>query len=182
MRGHWRLLLAKRLDLLSAIRQIRGASGPVGRDFGGTVKLRTWARVIIASTCFLSGLVETLSATGLVIEVSPDARWGAGVQTLALGGPLQMAAAALLASGRKTRWALVILLCYFSLGSVFSNLPRIPDPDVGGSAIAGLLINGAVIGGLLYWLNGERTRGRSVLSLTGNTLHGGRPPVQRARL
>ena len=72
-----------------------------------------------------------------------------------------MAGAALLLSGRKTCWALGILICYVSLGSVFGNLPQIFDPHVGGSAIAGLLSNMAVIGGLLYWLHGERATGLS---------------------
>ncbi len=142
------------------------------------MNLRSWARTLIAISFFLSGLAETLSATGLVIEVSPDARWGPGVHTLAIGGPLQMAAATLLASGRKTRWALSILLCYVSLGNVFGNLPQIFKPGVGGSAIAGLLGNMAVIGGLLYWLHGERTPGRSALAakgLAGNSPYTGQP-------
>lgn len=84
-----------------------------------------------------------------------------------------MAGAALLASGRKTRWALGILLCYVCLGSVFGSLPRIFDPDVGGSAIASLLRDMAVIGGLLYWLHGERRPNTSALpagDLTENSL------------
>jgi uncharacterized membrane protein YphA (DoxX/SURF4 family) len=120
------------------------------------VGLRTWARVLIALSFLVSGLAETLGATGLVILVSPDARWGPGTHTLALGGLLQMAAAALLASGRKTRWALAILLGYVSLGSVFGNLPQVFDPKVGGSALAVLVANLAVIGGLFYWLHFER--------------------------
>ena len=142
------------------------------------MNLRSWARILIAISFFLSGLAETLSATGLVIEFSPDAGWGLGAHTLALGGGLQMAGAALLASGRQTRWALGILLCYVSLGSVFGNLPQIFSPDVGGSAVARLLSNMAVIGGLLYWLHGELTPKKNALSagsLAGNNPHAGRP-------
>ena len=112
------------------------------------MKLRTWARVLIVASVAVSGLVETLSATGLVVELSPDGPWGAGVHTLAVSGPLQMLGAALLASGRKRRWALCILGCYVILAGVFGNLPLIFNPDVGGSAIAGLLGNLAVIGGI----------------------------------
>jgi uncharacterized membrane protein YphA (DoxX/SURF4 family) len=121
------------------------------------MNLRTWARVLVAVALSISGLVETLSATGLVVELSPDGRWGSGVHTLAVSGPLQLAGAALIASGRKTRWALIILGCYVFLVSVLGNLPLIFNPDVGGSAIAGLVSNLAVIGGILYWLHSERT-------------------------
>jgi uncharacterized membrane protein YphA (DoxX/SURF4 family) len=79
------------------------------------MNLRTWARVLIVVSFSISGLVETLSATGLVVELSPDGRWGRGVHTLAVSGPLQMVGAALIASGRKTRWALSILGCYVFL-------------------------------------------------------------------
>ena len=120
------------------------------------MNLRTWARISVALLFSLSGLVETLSATGLVVELSPDGRWGPGAHTLAVSGPLQMVGAALIASGRKTRWALSILGCYVFLVSVFGNLPLIFNPDVGGSAIAGLLINWTILGGVLYWLRGER--------------------------
>lgn len=130
------------------------------------MNLRTWVRVLIAVSFSMSGLVETLSATGLVVELSPDGRWGPGVHTLAVSGPLQMVGAALLASGRKTRWALSILGCYVFLVSVFGNLPLIFNPDVGGSAIAGLLSNLAVMGGILYWLHGER-----IPSATGQNPH-----------
>ena len=150
----------------------------MGWNSEGTVNLRTWARILIAISFFLSGLAETLSATGLVIELSPDACWGPGAHTLALGGPWQMAGAALLASDRKTRWALGILGCYVLLVSVLGNLPLIFNPDVGGSAIAGLLSNLAVIGGLLYWLHGERTPRRSALpaeGLTRNSLYTAQP-------
>lgn len=120
------------------------------------MNLRTWTRVLIAVSFSVSGLAETLSATGLVVELSPDGRWGPGVHTLAVSGPLQIAGAALLVSGRKTRWALSILGCYVFLASVFGNLPLIFNPGVGGSAIAGLLINLAVMAGISYWLYSER--------------------------
>ena len=115
-----------------------------------------WLRLLIAVSLAISGLVETLSATGLVVELSPDGRWGPGVHTLAVSGPLQIIGAALLAFGRRTRWVPIILGCYVFLASVFGNLPLIADPDVGGSAIAGLLVNLAILGGVLYWLHGER--------------------------
>jgi len=120
------------------------------------MNLRTWARVLIAVLFSISGLVETLGATGLVVELSPDGRWGPGVHTLSVSGPLQMVVAALVAYGRKTRWALSILGCYVFLVSVLGNLPLIFNPDVGGSAIAGLLSNFAVMGGIFYWLHSER--------------------------
>jgi uncharacterized membrane protein YphA (DoxX/SURF4 family) len=120
-----------------------------------TMNLRTSARVIIVVSVGISGLVETLSATGLVVELSPDGRWGPGVHTLAVSGPLQMLGAALLASGLKRRWALSILGCYVFLAIVFGNLPLIFNPDVGGSAIAGLLSNLVIMGGILYWLHSE---------------------------
>ncbi len=120
------------------------------------MNLRTWARVLIAVSFSISGLVETLSATGLVLEMSPDGRWGPAVQTLSVSGPLQMVGAAVLAFGRKTRWALRILGSYVFLVGVFGNLPLIFNPDVCGSAIAGLLSNLAVMGGILYWLHSER--------------------------
>jgi hypothetical protein len=121
-----------------------------------TMNLRAWARVFIAVLFSISGLVETLSATGLVVELSPDGRWGPGVHTLAVSGPLQMVGAALLVSGRKTRGVLSILGCYVLLVSIFGNLPLIFNPDVGGSAIAGLIINLAVMAGILYWFHSER--------------------------
>lgn len=142
------------------------------------MNLRTWARILVAISFFLSGLAETLSATGLVMEISPDARWGPGAHALAIGGPLQMAGAALLLSGRKTRWALGILVGYVSLGSIFGNLPQVFNPYVGGSAIAGLLSNMAVIGGLLYWLHGERAPGRGAVAaevLTRDSGYAGQP-------
>ena len=113
------------------------------------MNLRTWARALIAVSFSISGLVETLSATGLVVELSPDGLWGPGVHTLAISGPLQVAGAVLLASDRKTRWALSILGCYVFLASVFGNLPLILNPDVGKSAIAGLLGNLVLMGGIL---------------------------------
>ena len=120
------------------------------------MNLRTWARVLIAVAFSISGLVETLSATGLVVELSPDGRWGPGVHTLAVSGPLQMVGAALLAFGHKTGWVARILGCYVFLASVFGNLPLVFDPNVGGSAMAGLLINLAVMGVALYWLTASR--------------------------
>jgi hypothetical protein len=119
------------------------------------MNLRTWARVIIVVSVAVSGLVETLGATGLVVELSPDSRGVFGVHTLALSGPLQMLGAAVLASGRKKRWVLSILGCYVFLAGVFGNLPLIFNPDVGGSAAAGLLGNLAVMGGIFYWLHSE---------------------------
>jgi len=123
------------------------------------MNLRTWARVFIAVSFSISGLVETLSATGLVVELSPDGRWGPGVHTLAFSGPLQMVGAVLLAFGHKTPWVASTLGCYVFLVSVFGNLPLIFDPNVGGSAAAGLLINLAILSGVLYWLRSERISG-----------------------
>ena len=120
------------------------------------MNLRTWARVLIAGLCSISGLVETLSATGLVVQLSPDGRWGPGVHTLAISGPLQMVGAVLIASGRKTRWALGSLGCYVLLVSVFGNLPLVFNSDVGGIAVAGLLGNIAVMGGIFYCFHSER--------------------------
>jgi len=122
----------------------------------------TWVRVLIAIACSISGLVETLSATGLVVELSADGRWGPGVQTLAVSGPLQILGAALLLSGRKTRWALCILGCYVLLVSVFGNLPQVFNPDMSRNAIAGLLSNLAVMGGIWYWLHSQRMPGTQV--------------------
>lgn len=119
------------------------------------MNLRTWARALIAVSFLISGLVETLSATGLVVELSPDGGWGPGVHTVAVSGPLQMVGAALIAFSRKARWVAGILGCYFFLASIFGNLPLVFDPQVGGSAIAGLLINLVVIGVALSWLRSE---------------------------
>lgn len=121
------------------------------------MKLRTWARILIALSFSLSGLVETLSATGLVVEWSPTGHWDSGVHVLAIGGPLQLAGAVLLLSGRKTRWALGILGCYVVLASIFEALPFLFKPELGGFAFAGLLSNLAVIGGILYWFDRERS-------------------------
>jgi len=91
-----------------------------------------------------------------------------------------MAGAALLLSGRKTPWALGILVCYVAFGSVFGNLPQAFNPDVGASAIAGLLSNLAVIGGLLYWLHAERAASSNALvsdGLTKNGEYAGQPLV-----
>jgi uncharacterized membrane protein YphA (DoxX/SURF4 family) len=125
--------------------------------------LRTGARVLIAIWFLLSGLVDTLGATGLVLELSPDGRWGPHVHTLAVSGPLQIAGAALLLSGRRTRWAVGVLGCYVSLVSLLGNLPQLFHPDVRGSAVTGLISNMAVIGLILYWLHVEGTAGRSAL-------------------
>jgi hypothetical protein len=123
------------------------------------MNLRTWARILIAVSFSISGLVETLGATGLVVELSPDGRWSSGIHTLAVSGPLQLVGAAVLASGRKTRLALIILGCYVFLVSVFGNLPLIFNPNVGGSALTGLLNNLAVMGGIMYWFHSERIPG-----------------------
>jgi hypothetical protein len=131
------------------------------------MNLRTWVRVLIAVSFAISGLAETLSSTGLVVELSSDGRWGSGVHTLAVSGPLQMVGAALLASGRQTRWVLGILGCYVFLVSVFGNLPLILNPGVGWSAIAGLAINLAVMGGILYWFHNERTPDKSCIGFAG---------------
>jgi uncharacterized membrane protein YphA (DoxX/SURF4 family) len=120
------------------------------------MNLRTCARVLLAVAFSISGLVETLCATGLVVELSPDGGWGTGVHTVAVSGPLQMAGAALLAFGHKTRWVVGILGCYVLLAAVFGNLPLLFNPQVGGSAVAGLLINLAFMGVALYWLHSER--------------------------
>jgi hypothetical protein len=113
-------------------------------------------RALIAISILISGLVETLGATGLVMELSPAHRWGAGVHTLAVSGPLLLVGAALLVSGQKTRWVLSILGCYILLASVLGDLPLIFNPDVGGSAITELLINLVVMCGIAYWLYGDR--------------------------
>ena len=123
------------------------------------MNLRTWARVFIAVSFSIAGLVETLSATGLVVQLSPDGRWGPGVHTLAFSGPLQMVGAVLLAFGHKPRWVVSTLGCYVFLVSVFGDLPLIFDPRVGGSATAGLLVNLAILSGVLYWLHGDRISG-----------------------
>jgi hypothetical protein len=123
------------------------------------MSLQTCVRALIAISFFTSGLVETLGATGLVVELSPAHRWGAGVHTLAVSGPLLMVGAALLASGRKTRWVLSILGCYVFLISALGDLPLIFNPDVGASAIIELLINLAVLVGILYWFYSEQKPG-----------------------
>jgi hypothetical protein len=123
------------------------------------MSLRTWVRFLIAVCFCTSGLAETLSATGLVVQLSPDGRWGPGVHTLAVSGPLQMLGAALLVFGRKTRWTLSILGGYVCLVSVFGDLPLVFNPDVGGSAAVGLLGNVAVVGGILYWFRSQRMPG-----------------------
>lgn len=120
------------------------------------MNLRTWARLLVALSFFLSGLAETLSATGFVVEVSRKATWDSDAHTLALGGVVQMTAAAMLVVGRKTHWALAVLIAYLALGSIFGILPRFFTPDAAGSPIASLLSNMAIIGGLLHWFHLER--------------------------
>ncbi|MDR3719312.1 MAG: hypothetical protein P4K98_10945 [Bryobacteraceae bacterium] len=120
------------------------------------MNLRTWARILIAVSFSISGLVETFGATGLVVELSPDGRWGSGIHTVAVSGPLQLAGAAILASGRKTRWALIILGGYVFLAGVFGNLPLIFNPAGGGNALTGLAGNVAVLGGILFWFYSGR--------------------------
>ena len=132
--------------------------------------LRTGVRALIAISILISGLVETLGATGLVVELSPAHRWGAGVHTLAVSGPLLLVGAALLASGRKTRWVLSILGCYILLSSVLGDVPLVFNRDVGGSAITELLINLAVMGGIVYWLWTDRKL----------TAHGAKPALAMA--
>jgi hypothetical protein len=100
--------------------------------------------------------MEALCSTGLIIELSPDARWGAGVRTLAVGGLLQMAAAITLATGRKTRWALSVLVCYVGLDIAISGLPLVLGRDAIASAIGTQFNSLALIGGLLYWFHCER--------------------------
>jgi hypothetical protein len=117
---------------------------------------RSWARILIAVAFSISGLVETLGATGLMLELSTDGRWGSGIHTLAVGGPLQLAGAAVLASGRKTRGALIVLGGYAVLAAAFGNLPLIFNPAVGGNALAGLLGNIALIGGIVFCFLGAR--------------------------
>jgi uncharacterized membrane protein YphA (DoxX/SURF4 family) len=131
----------------------RSLSGRIPEE---TMNLQTCVRALIAVSFCISGLVETLGASGLVVELSPAHRWGPGVHTLAVSGPLLMVGAALLASGRMTRWVLSILSCYIFLSSVGGDLPLIFNPDIGGSAITELLINLAVMGGILYWLHCDR--------------------------
>jgi uncharacterized membrane protein YphA (DoxX/SURF4 family) len=134
------------------------------------MNLRTWARIFIAVSFCISGLVETLGATGLVVELSPDGRWSSGIHTLAVSGPLQLVGAAVIASGRKTRWALIILGCYVFLAGVFGNLPLIFNPNIGGSALTGLLSNLALMGGILFWFYSDRMPG----------IQRAEPAVQRA--
>lgn len=125
------------------------------------MSLQACVRIFIALSFVISGLVETLGATGLVVELSPARRWGPGVHTLAVSGPLLLVGAAVLASGRKTPWVLSILGCYVFLVSVLGDLPLIfhPEagyPEAGASAIVELLINVVVMGGILYWLYSAR--------------------------
>ena len=119
------------------------------------MNLRTSVRYLIAAAFLIAGLAETLSVTGLVVQLSPHGRWATGFYTVALSGPLQLIGAALIAAGWKARWALYVLGIYISLACVFGNLPLIFNPQVGAGAIVGLLGNLAVIGGILYWLRGD---------------------------
>lgn len=41
----------------------------MGWNLERTMNLRTWARMLVAVSFFLSGLAETLSATGLVMQI-----------------------------------------------------------------------------------------------------------------
>ena len=120
------------------------------------MSLQTCVRALIAISFFVSGLVETLGATGLVVELSPAHRWGPGVHTLAVSGPLLIMGAALLAFGLNTRWVFSILGCYVLLGSVLGDLPLIFKSEPDGNAITELFINLVVISGILYWFYGER--------------------------
>ena len=120
---------------------------------------RMWVRVLVAAAFSISGLAETLSATGLVVELSPDGRWGPGIHTLAVSGPLQIIGAVLLMWGRKTGWTLGLLGGYVLLAAVFGNLPRVVNPDVGRNAMVGLLMNVAVVSGILYWFRSGRISG-----------------------
>ena len=123
--------------------------------------LKQCARFLIASSFLVSGLAETLSATGLVIELLPGAQASLGMQSLAVGGPLQIVGGAWLASGRKTRRVLALLVGYLVLVSLFGNLPGIIHPDPSGKALAGMITNMAVIGGLLHWMQSEGDHARS---------------------
>lgn len=116
------------------------------------MNLQTGVRALIATSVLISGVVETLGATGLVVELSPAHRWGPGVHTLAVSGPLLMVGAALLAFGQKTRWVLSILGCYVVLASVLGDMPLVLSPAVGTSAIIELLINLAVLIGIVSLL------------------------------
>jgi hypothetical protein len=134
------------------------------------MKRQTWARVLIAAAFFISGSLETVSATGLVVELSRDGRWGPGIHTLAVSGPLQMLGAVLIVSGRKPNWVMSILGGYLLLAGVFGNLPLIFNPNVSRNAVAGLIGDVAVLGGIAYWLQGERIpdapRSEPALSMT----------------
>jgi len=122
------------------------------------MNLRTPVRILIAASFLVSGLVESLSATGLSVEFSSGGLLGNPAHILAVSGPLQVLGAVLIASGRKTRWAFIVLGCYIFLVSVFGNVPLIFKPE-GVNAIAGLAANVAILGGILYWLHGERSTG-----------------------
>lgn len=120
------------------------------------MNLRTGTRILIAVSFLILGLIETLGAPGLLVELPPEDRWGSGIHTLTVSGPLQLARAAVLASGRKTCWALIILGTYVVLAGLFGNLPLIFNPAGGGNALTGLLGNLALLGGIVCCLCGER--------------------------
>ena len=115
------------------------------------MNLRTWTRYLLAVSFTVSGLIETLGATGVVFELSPDGLWGSGTHTLAVGGPLQLVGAAVLLSGRQTRLTLRLLGCYLVLASLFGNLPHVINSNLDVSALAGLLANLAVLSGIFFW-------------------------------
>ena len=114
---------------------------------------------------FFSGLGTGRNAErygfGDMIELLPGAQASLGMQSLAVGGPLRIAGGAWLASGRKTRRVLALLVGYLVLVSLFGNLPGLIHPDPSGKALAGMITNMAVIGGLLHWMQSEGDHARS---------------------
>ncbi len=144
------------------------------------MNLRTWTRYLLAVSFTVSGLIETLGATGVVFELSPDGLWGSGTHTLAVGGPLQLVGAAVLLSGRQTRLTLRLLGCYLVLASLFGNLPHVINSNLDVSALAGLLANLAVLSGIFFCLCGRRTPG-TVRELPFITAHNP-GPASLARL
>jgi hypothetical protein len=67
---------------------------------------------------------------------------------------------------------LSILGGYVFLVGVCGNLPLIFNPNAGGSAIAALLINLAVMAGIWYWFRTERIP----------SVHGAKPALPMANL